>query len=59
MVVVGDSDPGFKKYRAFIFDQLPQNPLNQYLEVVANHKNTPETSAPQVLEWLRKVLASE
>ena len=57
MIVVGDSDPGFKRYRAFIFEKLPQNSMNQYLEVVATHKSTPETSATQVLEWLRKIVA--
>lgn len=56
MVVIGNGDPGFPWYRPFIFEKLPENPLNVYLEITAMHANTPERSVSQVLEWVKKVV---
>jgi len=58
LIVVGDGEMVLKNFRSSIFDKLPQNMLNLYLEVSAGHKNTPVVSVNQVMDWIKKIIAS-
>lgn len=53
IVVVGDQDPLFKLAKAHLFDRLPANAGNQYLEVKADHLSTPRESIDNVIQWIK------
>ena len=55
LLVIGKDDPGFPVYKAAIFDKIPPHPNNLYLEIEANHGNTPAVSADAVLHWLQRL----
>ena len=55
--VIGSSDPLLAAGRAYVFDKLPANPHSRYLEIDANHLNTPALAAEQVVAWIGEVLA--
>lgn len=54
--VIGDKDYLIREGRAYVFDKLPANPRNRYLEVSANHLTTPAVAADAVVEWTRQTL---
>jgi pimeloyl-ACP methyl ester carboxylesterase len=57
MVVIGSQDPLFSHTRALLFNRLPPNPDNLYLEISANHLTTPSVAIDAVVEWVKKVAA--
>lgn len=54
LVVIGDKDPLFSRIREYLYDKLPANPKNQYLEVQANHLTTPGVASEAIIEWITK-----
>lgn len=57
MAVIGDADPLFKALRSSVYDKLPTNPKNQYLEVQANHLTTPEVASAEIVTWIKTAVA--
>lgn len=57
LMVIGDRDPLFSLVKTHVFDKLPANPKNQYLEVKANHLTTPREAADAVVEWVKMNIA--
>jgi len=57
MWVIGRLDPLYPSGSAYAFNRVPPNPNNAYLVVSADHATTPQEAAPQVLEWVKKVVA--
>lgn len=57
MWVIGRLDPLYPSGSAYAFDRVPPNLNNAYVVVSADHATTPEEAAPQVLEWVKKVVA--
>jgi pimeloyl-ACP methyl ester carboxylesterase len=57
LTVIGDADPLFRTARSYFHDRLPANPKTRYLEVSANHLNTPEVARDQAIAWIREALA--
>ncbi len=57
MTVIGDEDPAFRTIRGDLFDRLPPNPKNLYLEVKAAHTTTPAAATDDVLKWIKSALA--
>jgi pimeloyl-ACP methyl ester carboxylesterase len=55
--VIGNDDPLLRSGRGYVFDKLPANPKHGYLEIVANHLNTPVVAADAVLSWIRSAVA--
>jgi pimeloyl-ACP methyl ester carboxylesterase len=55
--VVGDGDAISNRGRAYVFDKLPANPKNQYLQVSANHLTTPAISRDAVAAWIKTAVA--
>jgi len=41
--------------RAYAFDMAPENPKNKYVQIDANHLNTPTQSINVISEWLRSL----
>ncbi len=58
LIVVGTDDVAFPVLRSAVFERLPSHPMNVYLEINANHGNTPEQSVQQVIAWLNQVSQS-
>ncbi len=56
LMVLGDKDPLYERGRAFIFDKLPANPKSRYMEIQADHFNTPQIAAEEVTAWIREVV---
>lgn len=57
LTVVGDADNFIKFAREELVAKLPANPKSQYLEVSANHLNTPVVATDAVMKWLPAALA--
>jgi pimeloyl-ACP methyl ester carboxylesterase len=57
MVILGNGDPLAASGRSYIFEKLPANPKHQYLEVVANHLNTPQVARDDIAAWIKQALA--
>jgi pimeloyl-ACP methyl ester carboxylesterase len=57
--VAGSSDPTQNGGRGFAFDKAPRNALNRYVTVAANHIETPDAGAAEVLAWLKDVAAPQ
>lgn len=55
--VIGDADPLFGRGRGYVFDKLPANPKNKYLEVSANHLTTPVVARDAVADWIKAAVA--
>ena len=55
--VIGKDDPLFAAGRRYVFDKLPANSRHRYLEVQANHLNTPEVAGDEVVKWIREAVA--
>ncbi len=51
--VIGDRDYLIREGRQYVFDKLPANSKNQYLEVSANHMTTPAVASDQIVNWLK------
>ncbi len=56
LMVLGDKDPLYEYGRAFIFDKLPANPKSRYMEIQADHLNTPQIAAEDVTAWIRQAV---
>jgi pimeloyl-ACP methyl ester carboxylesterase len=55
--VIGNEDPLLRAGRSYVFDKLPENPKNQYLEVTADHRSTPAVSREAVTAWIKAAVA--
>lgn len=55
--VIGNEDPLIRAGRGYVFDKLPANPKNRYLEVQANHLTTPQVAGHEVVAWIRQAVA--
>lgn len=55
--VIGSDDPLLRAGRGYVFDKLPPNPKHQYLEIAANHLNTPVVAGDAVVTWIRTAMA--
>lgn len=53
--LVGDGDSMAKRGRAYAFDKAPSHPNNAYVEISANHGNTPVRGARQIIDWLKRL----
>lgn len=51
--VVGTSDPLFPAGTSYGYDKTPSHEASKYLVVEADHANTPDASAGQVVKWLK------
>lgn len=51
--VVGTLDPLFSAGTSYGFDKTPRHEASKYLVVEADHANTPNVSAEQVVAWLK------
>ena len=56
LYVIGNKDPLFEVGRQYVFEKLPANTKNQYLEVSGNHISTPAVAADQIVNWIKAVL---
>lgn len=56
--VIGKDDPLIRAGRGYVFDKLPANPKNQYLEVQANHLTTPQVAGQDVSDWIKAAVAN-
>lgn len=52
--VAGSRDP-LQYQAATLFRRLPANPLNQFVQVNADHLGTPQAGIPAVLDWLKRL----
>ena len=55
--VVGDADAISNRGRGYVFDKLPANPKNQYLQVSANHLTTPVVARDASAAWIKTAVA--
>jgi pimeloyl-ACP methyl ester carboxylesterase len=53
LLIVGDQDRIVSVARATIFDRLPPDPRNAYVQIRANHVQTLTEGAPHFLAWLK------
>lgn len=51
--VIGTRDPLFPLGAGFAFNKAPAHPASKYLVVEADHGNTPEVAADEVLAWIK------
>lgn len=51
--VLGDKDPLYPFGAAYLFDKAPPHPASRYVVVAADHVNTPDAAASEVLAWIR------
>jgi pimeloyl-ACP methyl ester carboxylesterase len=54
--MIGDGDRLVKEGRDYVFNKLPPNPRSRYLEIDANHLNTPDRGADRVVGWIKEIL---
>jgi hypothetical protein len=50
---IGTQDLLYGAASTAIYEKLPAHPDNRYLVVPANHANTPEVAADELLTWVR------
>jgi hypothetical protein len=50
---IGTLDPLHASGSAEIYQKLPVHPDSRYVVVLANHANTPEVSADELLDWVK------
>jgi dienelactone hydrolase len=50
--VVGRQDRAMGYGENYVFNKAPKHASNKYLVVSADHGNTPEVAAPQIVEWI-------
>lgn len=55
--VIGSDDPLLRAGRGYVFEKLPANAKNQYLDITANHLNTPAVSREAVVTWIKTAVA--
>ena len=55
LYVVGTNDPLQKRGPNEIFAKAPPHPLNRYVTVRAEHRNTPAAATPAVVAWLKEL----
>ncbi len=53
LYVVGRSDLIYKLGRGYIFEKGNRHPKSRYVEIDAEHLDTPDKSRPAVLDWLK------
>ncbi len=62
LYVVGIRDRIHRVGRSFVFDRAPKNPGSRYVEVNADHMNTPDAARDAAVAWLatlgRKLIAA-
>ena len=51
--VAGSADPSQKEGPEFAFAKAPENPLNKYVKVDADHLGTLKASKDVVISWLK------
>ena len=56
LTVIGTADPLYRLARSYFHDKLPPNPGTRFLEVAANHVNTPDAGKEQAIAWIRETL---
>ena len=56
LTVIGTADPLYRVARSYFHDKLPPNPGTRFLEVAANHLNTPEVAKEQAISWIRETV---
>lgn len=54
---IGNADVMAPHVRTYFVDKLPANAKSHFVQVQGDHLNTPEVVLPQVLEWLKLVVA--
>ena len=57
LTVVGEDDSMFTRASSYFADKLPVNPRSQYLEVRANHLNTPSVAGAAVVRWVKATVS--
>ena len=55
--VIGTRDPLYPSVESYAYARALPHPQSAYLVVQADHKDTPEVAAAQVLAWVRQVVA--
>ena len=50
--VVGRQDRAMGYGENYVFNKVPKHASNKYLVVSADHRDTPEVAAPQIVEWI-------
>ena len=50
--VVGTHDRIYRYGEDYVFNKVPKHPRNTYLVVNADHRDTPEVAAAQIVEWI-------
>lgn len=49
--------PGLLKFRDQLFAAIPPHPLKRMPEIDSDHLNAPGPAAPEVIRWIREVVA--
>jgi len=54
--IVGQNEhPGLRRWNLDMYPRLPDNPLTQLYEPIADHVGTPNASADEIVRWTREV----
>ena len=53
LYVVGRSDPIYKLGREYVFEKAKRHPKSRYVEIDADHLDTPDKARSTVLDWLK------
>jgi pimeloyl-ACP methyl ester carboxylesterase len=55
LYVVGRSDPIYALGRGYIFEKANKHSKSRYVEIDADHLDTPDKARPAVLDWLKSL----
>ena len=55
LYVVGRSDPIYRLGRGYVFEKASKHPKSRYVEIDADHLDTPDKARSTVLDWLKSL----